>query len=70
MSRERRAGSGSGPEDTFPPTQSGGVWEVHGMLVIHPEPEQSIKGGVIPRRRRGELAELPGVLVEGEPLTS
>ncbi len=72
--RERqRAGSGSGPdspqtpEDTFPPTQSGGVWEVHGTVVVGPEPEQFIQGGVIPRRRK--LAELPGVLVEGEPLT-
>ncbi len=43
---------------------------VHGRsVVVGPEPEQSIKGGVIPRRRRGELAELPGVLVEGEVLT-
>ncbi len=69
-----RAGSGSGPdtpqtpENTFPATQSGGVWEVHRTVVVGPEPEQFIKGGVIPRRRRGKLAELPGELIEGEPL--
>ncbi len=28
------------PDDTFPPAQSLGVWEVHGAIVIGPEPEQ------------------------------
>ncbi len=67
-SRGRRwAGSGldtrQTPENTFPPTQSGGVWEVHGTVVVGPEPEQLIKCCVIPRCHRGELAELPGELI-------
>ncbi len=52
----RRAGSGSG-QDTP---------QVHGTVVVGPKPEQFIKSGVIPRCCHGELAELPGVLVEGE----
>ncbi len=71
-SRGRRAGSGSGPdtsqtpEDPFSPTQSCGVWEVHGAIVIGPEPEQMIDGRVVQRRPRGKPAEFPSVLVEGE----
>ncbi len=51
------------PENTFPPTQSGAVWEVHGMVGVGPEPEQLIKCCVIPRGHRSELAELPGELI-------
>ncbi len=36
------------------------------MMEIGPQPEQLIECEVIPRRCRGELAELPGILVEGE----
>ncbi len=36
------------------------------MMEIGPEPEQMIECDVIPRRCRGELAELPGILIEGE----
>ncbi len=36
------------------------------MMEIGPEPEQMIECDVIPRRRCCELAELPGILVEGE----
>ncbi len=67
------AGSGSDtsqtPEDPFSPTQSGGVWKVHGTMVVGPEPEQLIKSGVFPCRRRGELAEFTCVLIEREIMT-
>ncbi len=46
-----RAGSGLGldtlqtPEDPFPPAQSCGVWEVHGVIVVGPDPEQRFHRG-------------------------
>ncbi len=43
--------------------------EVHGVMVICPEPERIIQNYVIPRRCRGKLAELAGVLIEREPVT-
>ncbi len=46
-------GPGHSPdtEDSFPLTQSGGVWEVHGTVAVGPEPEQ--KG----RSRRARAAK-------------
>ncbi len=73
VGRERwRADSGSGPdtpqtpEYTLPRTQSSGVLEVHGTVVIGPEPEQLIDGSIIHRRRHGKFAEFPGVHIEGK----
>ncbi len=40
----------------------------HGKMVICPEPEQMIQNDFIPCHCRSELAELPGILIEGEPL--
>ncbi len=71
-SRGQRASFDSGPdtsqtpEDPFSPTQSRGVWEVHGVVVTGPEPEQVEDGRVVQLRHRGEPAEFPGVLYEGE----
>ncbi len=39
-----------------------------GGQVWHYEPEQMTEGGVIARRFRGELAELPGIIIKGEIL--
>ncbi len=67
-----RAGSGSGPdtlqtlEDTFPPAQSSGIWEVHGAMVIGPVPEQRIKCSIVQRSHNGEPAELSGKLDKPE----
>ncbi len=61
----RRAGSGSGQhnfqtlEDPFPPAQSSGVWEVHGAMVICPDPKQGVQRGVIKLRISGDSAKLP-----------
>ncbi len=52
--------------DPLAPTQSCRVWEVYGVMKIGPEPEQMIDGRIIQCYPRGELAEFPGILVEGE----
>ncbi len=51
---------------TFSPTQSCGVWEVHGVVVTGPEPEQVEDGCVMQFCHRGEPAEFLGILHEGE----
>ncbi len=35
-------------------------------MVISPDPEQRVYGGILPCRRRGEPAEFPGELDKGE----
>ncbi len=50
------------PENPFPPDQSCGVWEVHGAMVVGPDPEQRIQHSVIEPHPNGEPAELSRVL--------
>ncbi len=63
-----RLGTGNFPTpvDPLSPTQSCGVWEIHWALVICPEPKQMEDCHVGELRHRGEPAEFPGELHEGE----
>ncbi len=63
-----RLGTGNFPTpvDPLSPTQSCGVWEIHRALVICPEPKQMEDCHVGELRHRGEPAEFPGELHEGE----
>ncbi len=69
-----QAGSSSGsdasqtPVDPFSPGKSRGVWEVYGVMVTGPEPEQVEEGRVLHLRHRSEPTEFPSVLHEGEVL--
>ncbi len=60
----RQAGSGSGLDnlqtldDPFPSAQSCGVWEVHWVMIVGPDPEQRVQCNVVETCPNGEPAEL------------